>query len=47
MFETKHKVATVDPVWRRVCEEAVEAIRNELAFCTTALWSGRLPTASR
>jgi serine O-acetyltransferase len=29
MFETKPKVATVDPVWRRVCEEAVEAIRNE------------------
>ncbi len=29
MVETKPKVATVDPVWRRVCEEAVEAIRNE------------------
>lgn len=29
MFETKAKVAAVDPVWRRVCEEAVEAIRQE------------------
>jgi serine O-acetyltransferase len=29
MYEAKPKVSTVDPVWRRVCEEAVEAIRNE------------------
>jgi serine O-acetyltransferase len=29
MFETKPKVSSIDPVWRRVCEEAVEAIRNE------------------
>jgi len=29
MFETKAKVTAVDPVWRRVCEEAVEAIRRE------------------
>ena len=29
MLETKSKVTAVDPVWRRVCEEAVEAIRNE------------------
>ena len=29
MFETKPKVTAVDPVWRRVGEEAVEAIRNE------------------
>jgi serine O-acetyltransferase len=29
MFETRAKVTAVDPVWRRVCEEAVEAIRME------------------
>jgi len=29
MADTKPRVATVDPVWMRVCEEAVEAIRNE------------------
>jgi serine O-acetyltransferase len=29
MAETLKKVATVDPVWRRVCDEAVEAIANE------------------
>ena len=29
MLETKSKVTAIDPVWRRVCEEAVEAIRNE------------------
>ncbi len=29
MFETKAKLSTVDPVWRRVCEEADEAIRSE------------------
>ena len=29
MFETKAKVTAVDPVWRRVCEEGVEAIRRE------------------
>jgi len=29
MLETKPKVAAIDPVWHRVCEEAVEAIRNE------------------
>jgi serine O-acetyltransferase len=29
MIEAKPKVSAVDPVWRRVCEEAVEAIRNE------------------
>jgi serine O-acetyltransferase len=29
MFETKPKVTAVDPVWNRVCDEAVEAIRNE------------------
>ena len=29
MFESKAKVTAVDPVWRRVCEEAVEAIRRE------------------
>jgi serine O-acetyltransferase len=29
MAESKPKVATVDPVWRRVCEEAVDAIRAE------------------
>lgn len=29
MLETRSRVAAVDPVWRRVCEEAVEAIRNE------------------
>jgi serine O-acetyltransferase len=29
MLETKPRVTAVDPVWRRVCEEAVEAIRNE------------------
>ena len=29
MLETKVRLTTVDPVWRRVCEEAEEAIRNE------------------
>lgn len=29
MVETKPKMASVDPVWRRVCDEAVEAIRIE------------------
>lgn len=29
MFETKAKLSTVDPVWRRVCEEADEAIQRE------------------
>ncbi len=29
MAETRPKLTTVDPVWRRVCEEAVEAIRTE------------------
>ncbi len=29
MAEKKPNVATVDPVWRRVCEEAVDAIRAE------------------
>ena len=29
MLETKPRVTAIDPVWRRVCEEAVEAIRNE------------------
>ncbi len=29
MAETKAKLASVDPVWSRVCEEAVEAIKAE------------------
>ena len=29
MFETRAKLIALDPVWRRVCEEADEAIRNE------------------
>jgi serine O-acetyltransferase len=29
MAETRMKVASVDPVWRRVCDEAVEAIGKE------------------
>lgn len=29
MAETKAKLSTVDPVWRRVCDEAVEAIKAE------------------
>ncbi len=29
MLETRSKVTAIDPVWRRVAEEAVEAIRNE------------------
>ncbi len=29
MAETRKKVATIDPVWERICEEAVEAIRIE------------------
>lgn len=29
MAETKPRMMTVDPVWRRVCDEAVEAIRQE------------------
>ena len=29
MLETKARLSTVDPVWRRVSEEAEEAIRNE------------------
>jgi serine O-acetyltransferase len=29
MAETKPKLTTIDPVWKRVCEEAVEAIRVE------------------
>lgn len=29
MAETRTKVASVDPVWRRVCDEAVKAIADE------------------
>ncbi len=29
MPEVKQKMAAIDPVWQRVCEEAVEAIRTE------------------
>ena len=29
MAEKKTKMATIDPVWERICEEAVEAIRIE------------------
>ncbi|MDT8856306.1 serine O-acetyltransferase [Paracoccaceae bacterium Fryx2] len=29
MAETRARVSTLDPVWERVCDEAVEAIRNE------------------
>ena len=29
MADRLHKVATVDPVWRRVCQEAEEAVRAE------------------
>jgi serine O-acetyltransferase len=29
MLETRAKLTTVDPVWSRVCDEAVEAIRSE------------------
>ncbi len=29
MAETKVKLSSVDPVWRRVCDEAVEAIKAE------------------
>ncbi len=29
MAETNPKISTIDPVWTRVCEEAVEAIRVE------------------
>jgi serine O-acetyltransferase len=29
MAETKAKLSTLDPVWKRVCEEAIEAIRVE------------------
>jgi serine O-acetyltransferase len=29
MVETRSKIATVDPVWNRVCDEAHEAIRSE------------------
>lgn len=29
MPDTKAKLTTVDPVWNRVCEEAVEAVRSE------------------
>lgn len=29
MLETKPKVTAIDPVWHRVCEEAIEAIRSE------------------
>ena len=29
MAETRVKVASIDPVWQRICEEAVEAIRSE------------------
>jgi serine O-acetyltransferase len=29
MAETKAKLSSVDPVWRRVCDEAVEAIKAE------------------
>ena len=29
MIETKSKLTAVDPVWRRVCEEADQAIRDE------------------
>jgi serine O-acetyltransferase len=29
MLEIKPKVTAIDPVWHRVCEEAVEAIRSE------------------
>jgi serine O-acetyltransferase len=29
MQETRAKLTTIDPVWTRVCDEAMEAIRNE------------------
>ena len=29
MAETRAKVATIDPVWTRICEEARAALRNE------------------
>ncbi len=29
MAETKPKVASIDPVWQRVCDEALSAIRDE------------------
>ena len=29
MAETRVKMAAIDPVWQRICEEAVEAIRSE------------------
>lgn len=29
MADTKPKVSSIDPVWKQVCAEAVEAIRNE------------------
>ncbi|PZQ99738.1 MAG: serine O-acetyltransferase [Cereibacter sphaeroides] len=29
MAETRVKVATIDPVWQQICDEAVDAIRSE------------------
>ena len=29
MADPRHKVASVDPVWTRVCEEAEDAVRAE------------------
>lgn len=29
MAETKPRISTVDPVWQRICEEAVQAVRDE------------------
>ena len=45
MAETVRALAQVDPVWRRVCEEAVEAIRGE-PLLGSLIHSGLLHHAS-
>jgi len=55
MADPRKKVASVDPLWRRVCDEAEEAVRAEPllgALIHSGLlhhprWNARWPTASR
>ncbi|VDC31777.1 serine O-acetyltransferase [Pseudogemmobacter humi] len=45
MAETRHRVSTLDPVWTRICSEAVEAVRAE-PLLGSLIHSGLLHHAS-
>lgn len=53
MPEIMQKLMPIDPVWSRVCEEALAAVANEPlmgglyipACCTTPRWNARWPIA--